>query len=123
MSANVIRLEELGHGATGCVYKAVHATSLQLLAVKEVKSYPPSLTPPPPLYTEPVVSGRAVIDFGTAASRGSTHEVDPCRRKHMRHHDALLGGTTLVSCFMFRSHSCRWYDLCLDAPGKYQPNQ
>lgn len=36
MSANVVRLEELGHGATGCVYKAVHATSLQLLAVKEV---------------------------------------------------------------------------------------
>ncbi|CAM9441860.1 unnamed protein product [Scytosiphon promiscuus] len=36
MSANVIRLEELGHGATGCVYKAVHATTLQLLAVKEV---------------------------------------------------------------------------------------
>lgn len=37
MSANVVRLEELGHGATGCVYKAVHATSLQLLAVKEVR--------------------------------------------------------------------------------------
>ncbi|CAM9334692.1 unnamed protein product [Ascophyllum nodosum] len=36
MSTNVVRLEELGHGATGCVYKAVHATSLQLLAVKEV---------------------------------------------------------------------------------------
>ncbi|CAN0360683.1 unnamed protein product, partial [Hapterophycus canaliculatus] len=36
ISANVIRLEELGHGATGCVYKAVHATTLQLLAVKEV---------------------------------------------------------------------------------------
>lgn len=39
MSANVVRLEELGHGATGCVYKAVHATSLQLLAVKEVGVY------------------------------------------------------------------------------------
>lgn len=37
VSANVIPLEELGHGATGCVYKAVHATSLQLLAVKEVR--------------------------------------------------------------------------------------
>lgn len=36
MSANVVRLEELGHGATGSVYKAVHATTLQLLAVKEV---------------------------------------------------------------------------------------
>lgn len=37
MSANVVRLEELGHGATGSVYKAVHATTLQLLAVKEVR--------------------------------------------------------------------------------------
>lgn len=37
----MIRLEELGHGATGCVYKAVHATSLQLLAVKEVCCVPP----------------------------------------------------------------------------------
>ena len=37
ISKNVIRLEDLGHGATGCVYKAVHATSLQLLAVKEVR--------------------------------------------------------------------------------------
>lgn len=36
ISANVVRLEELGHGATGCVYKAVHATTLELLAVKEV---------------------------------------------------------------------------------------
>lgn len=37
ISENIVRLEELGHGATGCVYKAVHATTLQLLAVKEVK--------------------------------------------------------------------------------------
>lgn len=36
IAANVVRLEELGHGATGCVYKAVHAATLQLLAVKEV---------------------------------------------------------------------------------------
>lgn len=36
ISKNVIRLEDLGHGATGCVYKAVHATTLELLAVKEV---------------------------------------------------------------------------------------
>lgn len=38
MSANVVKLEELGHGATGSVYKAVHATTLQILAVKEVKA-------------------------------------------------------------------------------------
>lgn len=38
MSANVVKLEELGHGATGSVYKAVHARTLQILAVKEVKA-------------------------------------------------------------------------------------
>ncbi|CAN0179975.1 unnamed protein product, partial [Discosporangium mesarthrocarpum] len=39
VSQNMVRLEALGHGATGCVYKAVHATTLQLLAIKEVPVY------------------------------------------------------------------------------------
>ncbi|CAM9182783.1 unnamed protein product [Choristocarpus tenellus] len=36
ISQNLVWLEELGHGATGCVYKAVHATTLQLVAIKEI---------------------------------------------------------------------------------------
>ncbi|CAM9508796.1 unnamed protein product, partial [Phaeothamnion confervicola] len=36
IAENLVRLEELGHGASGCVYKALHATTLKLLAVKEI---------------------------------------------------------------------------------------
>ncbi|KAG5177392.1 kinase-like domain-containing protein, partial [Tribonema minus] len=36
MSGNIVRLGDLGHGASGAVYKGVHACTLRLLAVKEV---------------------------------------------------------------------------------------
>jgi serine/threonine protein kinase len=36
ISANIVKLEDLGHGASGAVHKCVHARTLQLMAVKRV---------------------------------------------------------------------------------------
>lgn len=71
MSANVVKLEELGHGATGSVYKAVHATTLQILAVKEVKTVDRLETSLHPI--EHVASGRLARIFRKNSFSADAH--------------------------------------------------